>query len=37
MIETAESIQCDLRGIFSLIENDIFDNSIFLNFSYLFI
>ena len=36
-IKTAESIQYELRGIFSLIENDILDNSIFLDFSYLFI
>jgi len=37
MIEIAESIQYDLRGIFLLIENEIFNNLIFLNFSYLFI
>ena len=36
-IETAESIQYELRDIFSLNENDILDNSIFLNLGYLFI
>ena len=34
VIEIAECIQFDFRGIFSLTENNIFDNSIFLNFSY---